>query len=96
MKIVIDIPEELYNNIISTWGNIHPQITEILKNAEKQTNTAEWNEMLEDIKVEINQLSIECNSLQSPDAKYIYQKAIKHSIEIIDKHISRKESEDET
>ena len=32
MKIVIDIPEELYLNVINTWGKIHPQITEILKN----------------------------------------------------------------
>lgn len=42
MKIVIDMPEELYLNIINTWGKIHPQITEILKNGTPLPKDNRW------------------------------------------------------
>ncbi len=32
MKLVIDIPKELYTNILATWKDIHPQMHSILKN----------------------------------------------------------------
>ena len=77
MKLVIDIPEDLYNNIITTWGEIHPKITEILKNAiplEKE---------LENIKKEI----LEQKDIFDKKNQFQHKVGLSYAYDIIDKHI---------
>ena len=82
MKLIIDIPKETYKEVIEGKDTSNTNIYNAIENGTL------FDSVIEDIKTEIE-------TLQSDTNVMMYSLAISDVLEIIDKHISGKETDEQ-